>query len=307
VTAGFLAILASVSRQPRTPTELSNGPFRGSHAIVAGSITKAMLTCRAWLRLSPDVYVRRDVELDHRGRCAAAMLALPARTAIGGLSAAFLWGAAEAPPSVTVVAPRTRRLPHKDGLTVHYTTLADPDTTERNGLRLTTPERTVFDLGRRIDRVEALVVIDAMLHRHLLNPVTLQTMLLERGAWPRTPGLTRLLRFADPRSESPMETRLRLLLADAGIPPSATQFEVFDAAGAFLGRLDLAWPEIRLGVEYDGDHHRYRQQFRRDLDRCNRLRAAGWTVLRFTADDVLRSPATTAGLVLTTLTTASRT
>jgi very-short-patch-repair endonuclease len=104
-----------------------------------------------------------------------------------------------------------------------------------------------------------------------------------------------------------METRLRLLLADSGIPPSATQFEVVDTAGVLLGRLDLAWPEVRLGVEYDGDHHRDREQFRRDMDRLNRLRMAGWTVLRFTAEDVLRRPAETARMVLFALATAGRT
>jgi hypothetical protein len=303
----LFAILAGVSRKPRIPAELTSGPFRGSKAIASGSITKAMLAGERWQRLFPDVYAYRGAQLDHRAWCVAAMLVLPAQTAIGGLSAAYLWGVTEAPGSVTVAAPRNRRLPRKKYLSVHYTTLADTDTTELGGLRVTTPERTVFDLGRRIDRAEALGIIDAMLHRHLLNPVALHTMIHERGAWPRTPTLARLLPLADPRSESPMETRLRLLLADSGIPPSATQFEVVDTAGVLLGRLDLAWPEVRLGVEYDGDHHRDREQFRRDMDRLNRLRMAGWTVLRFTAEDVLRRPAETARMVLFALATAGRT
>ncbi|MEU4423932.1 DUF559 domain-containing protein [Actinoplanes sp. NPDC024001] len=85
---------------------------------------------------------------------------------------------------------------------------------------------------------------------------------------------------------------------DAGIRPAAVQFEVRDGAGALIGRVDLAWPEVRLAVEYDGDHHREREQFRRDVERLNALRLAGWTVLRFTADDVLRRPERTAGMVI---------
>ncbi|MGN9765979.1 endonuclease domain-containing protein [Micromonospora sp. SD12] len=62
-------------------------------------------------------------------------------------------------------------------------------------------------------------------------------------------------------------------------------------------RVDLAWPTLRVAVEYDGDHHRERAHFRQDVARLDALRAAGWIVLRFTADDVLRHRARTAALV----------
>lgn len=287
-------MLTAVSRPPRIPTELATGPFRGSQAVASGSITKAMLAGSAWRRLLPDVYAHHSVELDHRAWCAAALLALPPSVAIGGASAAFLWGAADAPTSVHVVAPRTRRLRRDDRISVHYTTLADTDVTPRGDLRLTTPERTMFDLARRTLRADAVAVLDAMLHRHLLDPYRLQRMARERGTWPRAGDLARLLPLADPRGESPMETRLRLLLVDAGTPPPAAQFEVRAADGTLAGRVDLAWPEHRLAVEYDGDHHRTPEQFRRDVYRLNHLRLAGWTVLRFTADDVLRRSVETA-------------
>jgi very-short-patch-repair endonuclease len=65
---------------------------------------------------------------------------------------------------------------------------------------------------------------------------------------------------------------------------------VYGEDGWLIARLDLAYRELRLGLEYDGDHHREREVFRRDAVRFNRLRLSGWTVLRFTADDVLRHP-----------------
>jgi very-short-patch-repair endonuclease len=102
-----------------------------------------------------------------------------------------------------------------------------------------------------------------------------------------------VLLLAEPLAESPMETRLRLLLVDAGAPPPTAQHTVRDREGRVVGRVDLAWPELRLAVEYEGDHHRERAQFQRDVARLNALRAAGWTVLRFTADDVLRHPHST--------------
>jgi len=67
------------------------------------------------------------------------------------------------------------------------------------------------------------------------------------------------------------------------LPPCVPQHEVWDAGGAFVARLDLAWPELRVAVEYDGDHHRDRTQHSRDLARHNRLRALGWTVLQVDA------------------------
>ncbi|MGW5673249.1 endonuclease domain-containing protein [Micromonospora sp. NPDC003776] len=94
-----------------------------------------------------------------------------------------------------------------------------------------------------------------------------------------------------------METRLRLLLLDAGLGPLTAQHDVLDGRGRFLARVDLAWPALRVAAEYDGDHHRERAHFRQDVARLNALRAAGWIVLRFTADDVLRHPAATVALV----------
>jgi very-short-patch-repair endonuclease len=72
------------------------------------------------------------------------------------------------------------------------------------------------------------------------------------------------------------------------------QFHINDVAGRFVARVDLAYPlaypRVRLAIEYDGDHHRDRATFQRDVARLNALRLCGRTVLRFTADDVLRHP-----------------
>ncbi len=68
-----------------------------------------------------------------------------------------------------------------------------------------------------------------------------------------------------------------------------TRYPVHDARGLFVARLDLAYPQHKLGVEYDGDHHRDREQFQRDLRRINALHACGWTVLRFAAADIFRN------------------
>jgi very-short-patch-repair endonuclease len=91
-----------------------------------------------------------------------------------------------------------------------------------------------------------------------------------------------------------METRLRMLLSSAGVPPPCVQAELHDASGRVLGRADLYYPDQRLVVEYDGDNHRDR--LASDLRRQNALWNAGYHILRFTAAD-LRAPASVIALV----------
>lgn len=275
---------------PATPAELTERPFLGSTAVRAGLLSKSMLRGSSWRRLLRDVYLHRDAPLDHRAWCRAVALKLPAGAAIGGRSAALLWGLDSRPSRVSIVVPRNRSRPPDRRIETHYTAVADRDRTVRDGMAVTTPVRTAFGLGRWLPRSDALPLLDAMLHRHLLSRDALRGMTLERFTWPGSARLLGLLALVDPRAESPMESRLRLLLADARLPPPVPQFEVRQPDGRFLARADLAWPEHSVIAEYDGDHHRDPARFRRDVARLNAMRMAGWTVLRFTADDVLRDP-----------------
>jgi hypothetical protein len=91
--------------------------------------------------------------------------------------------------------------------------------------------------------------------------------------------------LADGLAESAQETRLRLLMHRAGMPAPVAQHRVFDDDG-FIARLDLAYPELKLAIEYDGMWHGERSAFLDDRRRLNRLVAAGWVVLHVTADDL---------------------
>ncbi|WP_231925283.1 endonuclease domain-containing protein [Micromonospora purpureochromogenes] len=226
-------------------------------------------------------------------------LLLPSDAAIAGRSAAYLWGVdllrRDAP--VSVLLPRAARLRAHPRLQVTRSALPRSDRTRFAGLPVTTALRTAFDLGRQGPRDEALVTVDALLHRRVVKLPALRGYADAHSRWPGLPLLRQVLALAEPLSESPMETRPRLLLLDAGLPPATAQHDVLDARGRFVGRVDLAWPALRVAVEYDGDHHRERVHFRQDVARLNALRAAGWLVLRFTADDVLRRPSQTVDMV----------
>jgi hypothetical protein len=281
-----------VARVARVPDSLTKAPFRGSAAVRDGLLSPNMVRSKVWQRLLPDVYVHRDLPVDHRVRCAAVGLILPGRTAIGGPSAAHLWGAPllRFDPPVSVVAARDGWMNRLPRISVHHTVLGPDDVTVLDGLPVTSPERTAFDLGRRLPRTDAIVLLDAMLHQEELDAGAVWELARQRPRWPGSARLREALSLADGRAESPMESRLRLLLHDAGVPATQPQFEIRDERGSLVARVDLGWPVARVAVEYEGDHHRERDQYRRDVARSQSLLRYGWTMLRFTANDVLRRP-----------------
>jgi very-short-patch-repair endonuclease len=76
-----------------------------------------------------------------------------------------------------------------------------------------------------------------------------------------------------------------LALIDAGLPAPKTQFRVFDAHGQFVARLDMAYDEVMVGIEYDGPQHWTDPAVRqRDIDRQFALNELGWIVIRVSRD-----------------------
>ena len=273
------------------PAELRGRPFRGSTAIASGLLTTSQLRGRAWRRLFPDVYISAEIEMNHQRWCEAAVIyAGPrGRMAISGRSAAYLMGIDLLPlgdPPVTVTVPQTQRLrPATSRLVVIRCEL---DLTDITGNRLprTTPARTAFDLARLLPFREAVAAMDALLHQHLITLPEMRhySVGAPSARWVRN--VDRVLSAADSKAESPMETLLRLTIIDDGLPRPESQVNVYSADGAFIGRLDLAYRAAKIGIEYEGDHHRDRKTFRKDIRRYNAMREANWTIVRVTADDL---------------------
>lgn len=202
-----------------------------------------------------------------------------------GFSAAELLGArcapADAPAEVHVGGGRRRTQP---GLRVHRGLLLVDEVTTVDGIAVTTPARTAYDLGRRSPFREAVVAVDAIAR---VRPFDLSDVLCLRDRYLGARGsaqLARVIALANPLADSPMETRVRLAIVTDGLPVPVLQHPV----GPYL--LDLAYPGIRLGMEYDGRDHLTPERARRDLARQAYLTAAGWQVLRFSAGDVLNRP-----------------
>jgi very-short-patch-repair endonuclease len=257
-----------------------DGPVRGSAAIAAGLITPDQLRGPRFRRLFPDVYDATTSEPDFRLRSRAAAVHVGSRGVVVGYSAAELWeascGPRDAPAEVTV--PDGAR--SRPGLIVHRFRPLPEEVTTRDGVALTTAIRTAYDLARRHDRTEAVVAIDA-LARGRFSLDQLRELAAAHVGDRGQVGLRRAIALADPRSGSPMETRIRVAIHRYRLPAPVPQHPV----GPYL--LDLAYPRVRLAVEYDGRDHLTSRRARRDLCREACISRQGWDVLRLEAQTVL--------------------
>ena len=152
----------------------------------------------------------------------------------------------------------------------------------------TTPLRTAFDCLRWLRGSERIVVADALTHAQLVSLDELRTYFASKRRLRNLRIGEALLDSVDPKSESPMETRTRIVLTDGGLPRPEAQWEIRTPAGVFVARADLAYPEHKVAVEYDGAWHW--KQRRADDRRRAAMRALGWEVLVFDADDIYGNP-----------------
>ncbi|MET8085514.1 hypothetical protein [Micromonospora sp. NPDC005237] len=270
---------------PRRPARLQGRVFRGSHVVAQGLLTRTELRSAAWRPVFRDVYADANLTLTHRTRCAAAARwVLPPGVVIAGRSAAALYGAASAADAqpLEVLVPAGQRFGPVSGFVVHTGTLAITDVAVRQGVPLTTPTRTCWDLAQWLPTEEAVAIVDRFAHQHLVDLAQLHTdaraQIGKRG-WR---SMARVVDLADAGAESTPESRLRVRIVLAGVTTPVTQF-VVERDGKFLARLDLAWPHLKVAVEYDGLWHHDPEQFHRDRRRLNRLLGEDWIVLHVTA------------------------
>ncbi|GAA5157159.1 hypothetical protein GCM10023321_34940 [Pseudonocardia eucalypti] len=264
----------------RDAFQMLNGPFRGSEALAAGLVSYRRLHGAGYRRLFPDVYVHATAPLDLLTRSRAAYLLVRDRGgALAGYSAAALLGADCAPrdaPAEVMVPRYLRAFPN---LRVSYGRPETADVELVSGCLVTTPERTAWDLARRSPLVEAVVAVDAVAHKRF-EPADLLT---RRAKHPGARGCRRLdevVRLSNPRAESPMETRLRLALLAAGLPVPEVQYDILDRDWWLVARVDLAYPDAKLAIEYDGAPHFDARQRAQDLHRDNELARYGWHTMR---------------------------
>jgi hypothetical protein len=262
--------------------------FRGSDALAAELLTRDALRSSRWRRLFRDVYADADLPDGHRLRVQGAALLVPADAAFSGRSAAHLLGigaAADAHTAVEVTVTPASRFGPVAGLRIRRAALGSEDVLTIGRKRCTSELRTALDLARLEPLLDAVPLLDAMLHRAVVAEPALRAAAAGLPSGRGVRQARRAVDLVDERAESPPESRLRVLLTLAGLPPEP-QWSVRRPDGVFVARVDLAYPSARVAVEYDGAWHGEAGQLRRDRRRLNALVAAGWRVLHITAADM---------------------
>lgn len=191
--------------------------------------------------------------------------------------------------SIHVAVPAPQRAVRARGVVGHKVQLIGGDWVELFGLPVAAPARVFCELAALVSMPELVAVGDYIIHWRF--PLASREQLeLAVARFPGQKGRGRLaaaLGLLDERAESPQESITRTILVSAGLREMVCNHTV-TIDGTRL-RIDLAFVELKVAVEYQGDYHRETEQWRRDMTRRSILTSAGWLVLEINADD-LRNP-----------------
>ena len=188
-----------------------------------------------------------------------------------------------------VTVPAENRPPQMAGVVGHELRASLMDVELLGLLPVTSPLQTWIDLGPLLRLGELVAVADFLCAgaQPRYAPEDLRAAAAGLAGRRGCRALREAAALARARVDSPKETEVRLLLVDSGLPEPVVNFQVTDAAGRIIARVDLSWPQFRVCIEYEGDIHRTdRQRFRSDITRRERIEDAGWRVIRITDDDI---------------------
>ena len=280
-----------MTAQPiRQPVLDTGRPFSRADARAAGLPLTTLLSSE-FQRVFRDRYVAANVPIT---------LLLRAQTALGIASAGswishhtaarLLGGAVPDVPDIHVTVPDGLSRTRCDGIRSHRGARTAGCTTYR-GLRMSTPVQVFCELSAYgLDLVDLVVLGDSLVKACRVGRAELVDA---TAAWtgPGARRARRAARLVRDGVDSPMETRLRLLLVLAGLPEPTVNLILRSADGEWRMRFDLCYEHLRLIVEYDGRHHaESADQWRRDLRRREELDRLGWRILVVTAQDIYSAP-----------------
>lgn len=264
------------------PAALLTAPFTVAMAALWG-ITPRQLEGKRFRRLFRGVYVARSLEVTVPVIVAAVMLVLPEDAVVSGTTAAWLHGAdvrRRGDQDIDVTVLRRSRVSRR-GVRSTEAYLEPGDVVEMFGIRVTSPVRTAFDLARQRDLILRVVGVDAMMNRGGCSLDELNDYIRDHGHWRGIRWAREAMIYAEPLAQSPMETKQRMHLILGGLPRPEAQFTLYDAGGSPFAVLDHAYPEWKVGPEWDGEPHNDRWKY--DNERSEQIRDQGWWHRRFTS------------------------
>ncbi len=267
--------------------------------LVASSVSDDLLRSRLrsgeWQRVHRGVYRIAGNAPTFRQQVLAAVRFNGPEAVASHRAAARLWGVPGFGRSpVEVSKPRGRSQRRSYGLVHGSLVLPSSHVTTQDGIPVTDPARTAFDLAGVLHPLRAGRAIDDLLARGLLVIGRLEVVFAELARRGRR-GTAVMRELLEARGEgyvaptSELEALGRRVLADAGLPEP--RFEVDLGDEAWVGRVDLLFDGAKLVIELDSRrHHTVLSDHASDRRRDNRLMAAGWRVLRFTWWDLVERP-----------------
>lgn len=263
-------------------------PFLGTEAVAVGAVNRYQLGTQ-YDQLYRNVYVPKGVTVAPADKAVDAWLWSGRRATVAGLSAAALHGTKWIDSTLPAELNRPSRY-RTPCIVLRSDSLTHNEVCTINGIPVTTPPRTAYDLGRRRGTTTAVIRLDALMQATGLESEEI-ALLAERHRGARgIVALREAVALCDPGAESPQETRTRLVLTAANLRPTHTQIEVFDGYD-FVARIDMGYPEWKVGVEYDGPQHWTDPNVRsRDIERQAGLEALGWRIVRVNSEMLLRRP-----------------
>lgn len=266
-------------------------PFTRQDALARG-LTDRQLRGPAYRQLHTGVYIPAWVEVTPEVAARAALLPFGGRAFASHTTAARLWRlpiptSPDEHVTVTLESHRRRR----SGITCHVG--AGGSVKLVRGVPVSAVERTFVELCSLLPLVEAVVVGDHLVRHGLIS----REGLVRFCASSRLAGAAKArvaVGLVRERVDSPMETRVRMLLVLAGLPEPRVNETVADEGLVDRRKYDLCWPEAKLIVEYDGRHHIERvKQWRSDLRRREGIDDDGWRIIVLIAEDVYKTPGET--------------
>lgn len=208
----------------------------------------------------------------------------------------------ERSPDLHVSVPAPARAPHASGIRGHRLDVTPGQVTVTRGVAHTSPARTWCDLASVLSLHDLVAVGDFLIH-HRLPLCSLAELRRVGDAFAGRRGAA-LIRHALPllsdHAESRPESILRTILELAGLPRPCVNHVIVNAEDGSHVRTDLAFDSVKLILEYQGDYHRVKSQWRSDMTRRSRLEEKGWYVMELNADD-LKEPAELVTRVLSAL------
>lgn len=247
--------------------------------------TRRMLQGRRFQIVLPTVYAVAALELTPRHLIDAALLAAPDHCAASHHSALRLYGVdvgEDLLPHLSTLSPEPVRI---RGVSTHR--LSAMSTRHVDGRRVVSPELAVSTAATVLSLTDLVVAIDGLYHRGLVTPGRLDHFLHHHhGHGVRK--TRRALALASPSSESARETRVRLMVELAGLPPLEVNVSYGDGEG-FVARIDLSWRRWKIAIEYDGRQHGLSlAQREHDIRRRERMERLGWVFIVVTAAQLSR-------------------